>query len=155
MTRRRASPPTDETWATYAARLPHERLAVARRLFDELERYVEGHHLPWTATLRPWWLGYKRDRRYYVTAIELFVEKPIQFVIKLPASAEELALDNPYPNLESWWDEEHRQWTWAVPSLGAVPDITPAVNLSREFQPETGPMAQILNAGARPVRTRL
>jgi hypothetical protein len=112
---------------------------VARRLSDELERHVAQHHLAWTLIRRPGWFSYQRVGRFIVAAVEIRRD-PVQFSVKLPANPEQLGLDNPYPQLNTWWDDENRQWTWAVPTLHAVPDITPAVNLSREFQPETGAM---------------
>jgi len=131
---------TEWSWESYAARFPAEQLAVARRLFDELARYVQEHQLAWTPALRTWWLGFKRPGGYYVPIIVLRRENPIEFAVKLPDSPERLGLRNPYPNLKSWWDSASRQWTWAIPTADDLPDIRLAVELSRDLQPNTGPM---------------
>jgi hypothetical protein len=132
--------PAEWSWESYATRFPAERLAVARRVFDELTRYVEAHQLPWTPALRAWWLGYQRAGGYYVPLITLRSENPIEFAVKLPDSPERLGLQNPYPSLKSWWNAPSRQWTWAIPTLEDVPDIRLAVDLSHDLQPEKGPM---------------
>ena len=132
--------PTEGSWDSYETRFPDERVLVARRLFEKITRYVEDHDLPWTPALRSWWLGYKRAGGYYVPVINLRVEKPIEFMVKLPASPERLGLPDPYPQLSSRWDEANRQWGWQVPSLGDVPDVASALDLAREHQPAKGPM---------------
>jgi hypothetical protein len=132
--------PTEGSWDSYEARFPREHVAVARRLFEALARYVESHDLAWTPTLRSWWLGYKRPGGYYVPIINLRVEKPIEFMVKLPASPEQLGLSNPYPELSSRWETSTRQWGWRVPSVQAVPDVAPALDIALEHQPTKGPM---------------
>jgi hypothetical protein len=135
--------PSEGNWDSYDERFPHERVAVARSLFEKLARYVEEHDLAWTPALRSWWLGYKRAGGYYVAVINLRVEKPIEFMVKLPTSPERLGLKNPYPRLASRWEPSTRQWGWAVPTLGVVPDIAPAVDIARKHQPEKGPMPAV------------
>ena len=135
----RASP-TEWTWEAYAAQLEPERLGVVRRLFDQVTRYVEEQALPWTPTLRAWWLGYQRPGRYYVPVITLRRENPIEFAVKVPDDPDRLKLTNPYPHLKTWWDGANRQWTWAIPSPDDVPDVSLALELSRKLQPERGPM---------------
>jgi hypothetical protein len=132
--------PTTWTWDTYAERFPADRVAIARALFDQLTQYVEQHHLPWSPALRSWWLGYQRPGGYYVPVINLRSENPIEFAVKLPDSPDRLKLDNPYPTLKTWWHAPSRQWTWAVPTLDAVPDVRQALDLSRQLQPDKGPM---------------
>jgi hypothetical protein len=132
--------PSEGSWDSYEARFPHEQVTVARSVFEKLGRYVDEHELAWTPTLRSWWLGYKRAGGYYVAIINLRVEKPIEFMVKLPASPERLGLENPYPHLKTRWEEATRQWGWALPTLGDVPDVTPAVDIARQHQPEKGPM---------------
>jgi len=132
--------PAQWTWEGYAAQLEPERLAVVRRLYDQLTRYVEEHNLPWTPTLREWWLGYQRPGRYYVPVVTLRRENPIEFAVKLPDDPDHLKLDNPYPHLKTWWDSRNRQWTWAIPSPDDVPNVGPALDLSSRLQPERGPM---------------
>jgi hypothetical protein len=132
--------PAEWSWESYAEQFPDPQLAVARRLFDQLTRYVQEHQLPWTPALRAWWLGYKRPGGYYVPVINLRREKPTEFGVKLPDSPERLGLHDPYPDLKSWWDAPNRQWTWAIASPDDVPDVGLAVDLSRGLQPDKGPM---------------
>ncbi len=132
--------PAGWSWESYAEQFPAEQLAVARRLFDALTRYVQEHQLPWTPALRAWWLGFKRPGGYYVPVINLRRENPIEFAVKLPDSPEQLGLHDPYPGLKSWWESSSRQWTWAIPALEDVPDVRLAVDLSRGLQPDKGPM---------------
>jgi hypothetical protein len=90
--------------------------------------------------LRAWWLGYQRPGGYYVPVIQLRRENPIEFAVKLPDHPERLGLENPYPSLKSWWHAPSRQWTWAIPTTADIPDIRLAIELSRRFQPDSGPM---------------
>jgi hypothetical protein len=113
-------------------------MLVARRLFDDLTQYVEEQQLPWTPALRRSWLGYLRPGGYYVAVITL--RREIEFAVKIPDAPERLGLANPYPGLKTRWDSSSRQWTWAVPTINDVPDVRTALNTSRKFQPETGPM---------------
>jgi len=132
--------PTEGSWDIYGTQLPAERVAIARELYDRVTRYVDDHELPWTPALRSWWLGYKRSGGYYVTTIGLRVEKPIEYAVKLPSSPERLGLQNPYPHLGTRWDETVRQWTWLIPTIDQVPDVAPAIDISRKYQPDKGPM---------------
>jgi hypothetical protein len=118
-------------------------VAVARRLFEGIARYVEEHDLAWTPSLRSWWLGYKRPGGYYVAVINLRVEKPIEFMVKLPGRPERLALQDPYPHLTSRWEQATRQWGWLINSVEEVPDVAVAIDLAREHQPAKGPMPAI------------
>jgi hypothetical protein len=132
--------PTDWTWDSYAERFPSGQLAIARALFDQFTRYVEERQVPWTPALRSSWLGYQRPGGYYVPLIMLRSENPIEFAVKIPDRPERLGLEDPYPNLKSWWNAADRQWTWAIPTRHMVPDVTVALELSRALQPAKGPM---------------
>ncbi len=135
--------PAEASWDGYEKQFPPEHVAVARRIFEGLTRYVEQHDLAWTPVLRSWWLGYKRPGGYYVPIINLRVEKPIEFMVKLPASPDVLGLQNPYPQLASRWEQSTRQWGWLIPSVEDLPDVALAVDLAREHQPEKGPMPAV------------
>jgi hypothetical protein len=37
-------------------------------------------------------------------------------------------------------DSGDKQWTWEVPTLDAVPDVAPAIELTSRYQPSAGPM---------------
>src|SRR5436853_330512 len=130
-------------WDDYASKFPRT-VAVARRLMDDLTTYVDSRHLDWKPFLRKHWLGYVRPGGrydgYFVAAIALDDEKA-EFAVKLPVSPEVFAahgpgLNNPYPNLTGcWWDAEHSQWTWPVRKLSEVPEVSKAVDISRQYQP--------------------
>jgi hypothetical protein len=115
--------PAEGSWESYGSHYPADQVVIARSLYDGITRYVDEHDLPWTPALRSWWLGYKRPGGYYVTTIGLRVEKPIEYTVKLPADPQKLGLVNPYPQLETRWDEATRQWTWLVPTPDQVPDV--------------------------------
>jgi hypothetical protein len=135
--------PTDWTWDAYEERLPPERVAVARRLFEQITRYVEQHQLPWTPVLRSSWLGYQRAGGFYVPVIHLRSERPIDFCVKIAEDPERLALTNPYPLLRSAWHAGSREWQWEVTTIDDVPDVSKAIDISRNYQPESGPMLRI------------
>jgi hypothetical protein len=132
--------PTEWTWDDYARKIAPQQVAVARRLFDQMTQYVEEHQLPWTPVLRGWWLGYQRPGGYYVPVIGLRREKPIEFSVKIPDDPERLGVENPYPHLRSSWNAANRQWRWEIPTLDDVPDVSKAIDISRDHQPATGPM---------------
>jgi hypothetical protein len=133
---------TEETWKGFEGRYPAGHVSVAHLIWDEIANYVRSNRLDWmpAAPAGRWWVGYKRSGRYFVVTVALYVEKPVQLAVKIPDSPEALGLENPYPQLDCWWDEAHRQWAWAVPSRSAVPDVAGAIDISRRYQPDTGPM---------------
>jgi hypothetical protein len=95
--------------------------------------------------LRQGYFGFKRPGDYFVVGADVFRDKPVQFWVKLPldpAALRDLGLkaDDPYPALESRWDPQNRQWYWDVPSIDEVPDVDPAIELTAQYQPESGPM---------------
>jgi hypothetical protein len=110
----------------YEEILSPEHVAVARELFRRIERYVLEKDLPWTPVFREWWLGFQRPGQYYVPVITLRREKPITFAVKIQDDPTKLGLNDPYPELDSHWDGANRQWTWAIPSPGHVPDVSGA-----------------------------
>jgi hypothetical protein len=139
----------EKTWVDYGKEFPTSAVQVARKLMEALTLYVESRHLEWKPFMRKHWLGYVRPGGpwygYYVAVINLQPDEPAEFAIKLPVSPELFRLHgpglvDPYPNLDSWWDRDHKQWTWIVPSTSSIPDVTKAVDIAREYQPETGPM---------------
>jgi len=139
------------TWEMYADRYPAESVAVARELFARLERYVAEHQLPWTERFRSSWLGFTRSGGYFVPVIDLFTSRrPTEFSIKVPDDPERLRLTSPY-NLKNGWNEGNRQWRWEVPDLASVPDVAPALEISRRYQPLSGPMPGAEEIGSGPV----
>lgn len=135
----------DVDWAYYENALSPDRYAIARELFDRIERAVAERGLPWSPVLRRGHLGFQRPQGYGVIGLDLFREKPIELWIKLPLSPDELrelghAVDDPYPELTSHWDAGNKQWEWEIPAGVEVPDIGAALDLTAKYQPESGPM---------------
>ncbi|MGA8456790.1 MAG: hypothetical protein WB800_15405, partial [Streptosporangiaceae bacterium] len=65
--------------------------------------------------------------------------------LKLPLAPEELRrlghdIPDLYPDLVARWDAGNKQWRWAVPTLEAIPDVVPAIELTSRYQPLGGPM---------------
>jgi hypothetical protein len=133
-------PPREYGWPDYSEKYPEDRVAVARVLFDGMSRYVEEENLPWTAVFNSWYIAFQRPGGYNVAVIHLRVETPDEFGVKLPTPPDQLGLENPYPNLNTWWADSWRQWMWAVPNATAVPDVRRAAEISRGYQPPSGAM---------------
>jgi hypothetical protein len=132
-------------WDYYEARLQPDRVALVRSLFERIEKAVEDRDLGWEPRLRSGYLGFQRPGGYHCAGVEIFRERPVDFWIKLPLPPEELRrlghdIPNLYPELENRWDASNKQWRWAVPALEAVPDVTPAIELTSRYQPRAGPM---------------
>lgn len=86
----------------------------------------------------------QRPGGYHCTGVDIRREAPIDFWIKLPRSPEELRrlghdVPDLYPELKTRWDR-NKVCRWFVPAVGAVPDLTPAIELTSRYQPLTGPM---------------
>ena len=131
----------DYTWEDYAKRYPASHIAVARELYRRIEAYVADHDLAWVPVLRSHYLGFQRPGNYYVPVIELYAERSVQLSVKFPDDPVRLGLVNPYPDLSHVWNRGNRQWRFTVPTLDDVPDVAKVLDMSRPFQPETGPMA--------------
>lgn len=133
-------------WDYYAQRHSEEKYAIARALYERLEKAISERGLPWTPVFKRPYFGFYRPGDYYVVGAELRGKSQlIEFRIKLPLAPDELrALDhdvaNPYPQLSDRWDAANKQWNWEIPSSDAVPDVGPAIDLTSQYQPETGPM---------------
>lgn len=139
------SPSVDVGWDYYEQLLQPDRLAMVREIYRRMETAITSNALPWQPKLKSWYLGFNRSGGYYCCGIGLRMQQPIEFWIKLPLSPEELRAlghDVPdlYPNLESRWDSNNKQWTWKLPISEAIPDLEPAVTLTARFQPASGPM---------------
>jgi hypothetical protein len=131
----------DWTWEMYEDVLSRDHVAVARELFRRIERYVAERDLPWTAIFREGWFGFQRPGQYYVPVVNLRREKPLTFAVKVQDDPAKLGLEDPYPDLTSRWNRRHRQWTWEIPGVDQVPDLSTALDLALPYQPQRGPMA--------------
>lgn len=110
------SPSVDVGWDHYEQLLQPDRLAIVREIYRRMETAILSNALPWQPKLKSWYLGFNRSGGYYCCGIGLRMQQPIEFWIKLPLSPEELRTlghDVPdlYPNLESRWDANNKQWT--------------------------------------------
>jgi hypothetical protein len=135
----------DADWDYYRQALSTEKYAIARELFDRIERSVAERGLPWTPVLRRGHLGFQRPQGFGVVGLDLYREKPIELWIKLPLPPDELRalghhVDDPYPELASHWDSSNKQWEWEIPANADVPDVAPALDLTTKYQPVSGPM---------------
>jgi hypothetical protein len=146
----------DVDWDYYKRALSPEKHAIARELFDRVERAVAERGLPWTPVLKRGYLAFQRPQGYGVVGLDLYREKPIEFWIKLPLTPEKLRAlgyqgDDPYPELASHWDGGNKQWQWEIPASSDVPDVGPAIDLTTKYQHESGPMP-VPSAVERPSR---
>jgi hypothetical protein len=135
----------DADWDYYKQSLSDERYAVARELYERIEKAIADRHLPWSPILRRGYLGFQRAGGYYAVGMNLNREKPIRVWIKLPLSFDELValghdIEDPYPQLASHWNGSNKQWEWEVPTVMDVPDLGSAIDLTRPYQPESGAM---------------
>jgi hypothetical protein len=131
----RRRPPTDETWASYESRFPDDKLKVVERLYDELTAYGASVPLPWAPVLRPGGISFQmrrleQIRPHNVAGIRLFQSKPVEFTVKFAERPPSHRLDGCYPGLRGWWAPKYKQWEWAIPDAGAVPDVGLALDLS-------------------------
>jgi hypothetical protein len=139
------SPSAEVDWDYYQARLPPDRFALVRSLFERIEEAVSKHGLGWVPKVRQGYFGFQRPGGYNCVGVDIRRERPVDFWIKLPLAPDELRrrgqdIPNPYPELVSRWAANYKQWTWEVPSLETLPDVTPAVELTSRYQPLNGPM---------------
>jgi hypothetical protein len=109
--------------------LPQDRLAIVRSLFDRIQKAIKDRGLEWTPVLRPANFSFQRRGGYNCAGASIRREVPIGFWIKLPLSPElrQLGQDVPsfYPALETRWDAKNKSFSWAVPTIEAVPDVAP------------------------------
>ena len=143
--RKPASGTGEVDWAYYEAQLQPDRLALVRSLFGKIEKAAGERGLGWEPRLRSHYFSFLRPGGYACAGADIRRERPIDFWIKLPLSPEELrklGRDVPdlYPELANRWDANGKQWRWQVPALEAIPDVTPAIELTRRYQPSAGPM---------------
>ena len=139
------SPSPQVGWDYYEAQLQPDRLAIVRSLYDRIEKAVEDRGLSWVPVLRSAYFGFQRPGGYHCAGVDIRRGRPVDFWIKLPLAVNELRrlgddIPDLYPELESRWDAHNKQWRWDVPTLEAVPDVTPAIELTSRYQPPNGPM---------------
>jgi hypothetical protein len=139
------SPSVEVDWDYYQAQLPPDRFDLVRNLFERIENAVRQHDLGWAPKLTPGYFAFQRPGGYNCAGVDIRRERPVDFWVKLPLAPNELRrlghnIPDLYPGLASRWAAAYKQWNWEVPSLEAVPDVTPAVELASRYQPPSGPM---------------
>jgi hypothetical protein len=138
-------PSVEVGWDDYEARLQPDRFALVRRLFEWIDEAIEDRGLGWVPRLRSGYFGFQRPGGYYCAGVGIHRESPVDFWIKLPLAPDELRrlghdIPDLYPDLVARWDAGNKQWRWAVPTLEAIPDVVPAIELTSRYQPLGGPM---------------
>jgi hypothetical protein len=138
-------PSVEVGWDDYEERLEPERFELVRRLFERIGEAIQDRGLGWVPRLRAGYLGFQRSGEYNCAGVDVRRDSPVGFWIKLPLPPEELRrlghdIPDLYPGLVARWDAGNKQWRWAVPSLEAIPDVTPAIELTGRYQPAAGPM---------------
>lgn len=145
LSRKPPPPSVSVGWDYYEARLQPDRFTVVRALFERIEKAVQDRDLDWEPRLRSGYLGFQRPGGYHCAGVDILRERPVDFWIKLPLPPGELRrlghdIPDLYPELASRWDAHNKQWRWAVPAPGDVPDAAPAIELTSRYQPPSGPM---------------
>lgn len=143
--RKPARPAEGVDWDYYESRLQPDRAALVRALFNRIEKAVEDRGLEWNLRLRSGYFTFQRAGEYNCVGVEVLREKPIEFWIKIPLPPEELRrrghdVPDLYPQLNGRWDAHNKLCRWEVPSIEAVPDVAPAIELASRYQPPSGPM---------------
>ena len=139
------SPTVGVDWEYYQQRLEPDRFALVHSLFERMDEAVKERDLGWMPVLRSRYFSFQRPGGYNCIGVSVLQQAPIEFWIKLPLAPDELRrlghdIPDPYSELKSHWWANDRQWSWSVPNLEAVPDIAPAIELTRRYQPPNGPM---------------
>jgi hypothetical protein len=143
-----SSPPREWTWEAYEQeqKMSPEKLETAKRCFASIEAALAQRGLAWQPVLRERYIGFQRPGEYVAAGIEF--KSTLLVTVKLPDPPDRLGLENPYPDLKQNWDKHNRQWGWFVPDTASVPDFGLAIDLSRPYQPESGPMRPPATEGA-------
>jgi hypothetical protein len=139
------SPSAEVGWEYYEQQLEPGRFAIFHSLFGRMDEAVKERGLGWVPVLRSRYFSFQRPGGYNCIGVSVLLQTPIEFWIKLPLAPDELRrlghdIPDPYPELNSHWWENDKQWSWSIPSPEAVPDIAPAIELTSRYQPPNGPM---------------
>lgn len=152
-----SSSPAAWDWLSYgeALGIDQHRIEVGRVLVERIEAALRARGLPWKTVFRKGYVGFQRNGGYNVLIVDLYGRRETRLAVKVPAPIAELGAPDPFPDLESSWAADEREWAWAVPSVASVPDVNLAIELAHRFQPESGPMRLpdlgIAFGGRRPV----
>jgi len=128
-------------WERYGIELgiPEDRLAVGRKLVNQLSGVLAEMNLPWHAVFRKGYVAFQRRSGYNTLILDLYWRKAPRLAIKLPREPSALALVSPYPGLDESWYQDEREWGWTLSKLSDIPDLRPAVTIAERFHPTAGP----------------
>jgi len=128
-------------WDRYAAELgiPDDRLQLGRVLVDLLSEAIAELDLPWQLVFRRGYVAFQRSGGYNTLIVDLCWRQPVRLAIRLPEPPAALSLTSPYPDLEESWRDYDGEWGWTIPSVAAIPDLRPAVQIAAGVHPATGP----------------
>jgi hypothetical protein len=121
----------DVDWGYYEEWLQPQRLAMVREAYKRMENAISERGLPWPAKLKRSYLAFgpPADNR---CGIDIKKRQPFEFWIKAPVAMRPRGEDIPglYPHLKSRWYATWNLWYWEVPTLEAIPDMAPAIELA-------------------------
>ena len=131
-------------WDRYAAELgiPDDRLELARVLIDLLSEVIAEKDLAWQVAFRKGYVAFQRSGGYNTLMVDLWWRQPVRLAIRLPEPPAALSLTSPYPELEETWRDYDGEWGWTIPSVAAIPDLRPAVEIAARVHPATGPTSR-------------
>ena len=129
-------------WLTFGDTLgiSQQRIEVGRALVERIEVVLRDRGVAWKAVFRKGYVAFQRSGGYNVLIVDLYWRRAPRLAVKIPAPIDELAVLDPFPNLESSWVDGEREWGWTVPSVDLIPEVGQAIELAYNFQPESGPM---------------
>lgn len=120
--------------------IDQHRIEVGRALVERIESALRDRGLPWKTVFRKGYVGFQRSGGYNVLIVDLYWRRVPRLAVKVPAPIDELGIADPFPDLESSWVEDEREWGWTIPSVASIPNINLAIELAHQLQPESGPM---------------
>jgi hypothetical protein len=130
----RSDPQTRISWdfELYASELHFrsDRIELARRAVAAIEREIEFAGEQWQRFFRKGYVVFQRSGGYNVMGVDLMWRRPLRIWVKLPAEPTELAIANPYPNLETTWSAGDREWGWTIPPNSQLPDLQPLIEVA-------------------------
>jgi hypothetical protein len=131
-------------WDRYAAELgiPADRLDLGRVLVERLSEAIARAGLPWRVTFRKGYVAFQRAGNYNTLLVDLWWRQPVRLAIRLPESPAALSLTSPYPDLEESWRDYDGEWGWWIPSIAAIPDLRPAIEIAARGHPASGPASR-------------
>lgn len=134
--------PAEWSWEAYGdvIGISQDRIRVGRELVQRVERAVDDRGLPWKRAFRKGYVAFQRPGGYNAVLVDLYWRKVPRLAVKVPGPPDELGLLDPYPDLNSDWESNERDWGWTVPSVEQIPDVSAAIDLIRPFHPDSGPM---------------